>query len=199
MASKLKRAGLYLRVSTGAQTVENQRRELRAVARQRGWQIVGEYVDHGISGSKGRDQRPEFDRLCTDAAQGKLDLIGAWSIDRIGRSLRHLVEFVDDLRKQHVGLYLHQQAIDSTTAAGEAMFGMCAVFAQFERSIIVERVHAGLARARAQGKKLGRPTSVTARTERTIRDRLARGHGKLRIAREVGCGTSTVQRIARAA
>lgn len=190
-----KRIGLYMRVSTADQTVENQRRDLARVAEHRGWQIVGEYVDHGISGAKGRDRRPAFDQLVKDSGHGKLDIIAAWSIDRIGRSLAHLVEFMEELKQQGVGLYLHQQNVDSSTASGKAMLSMCGVFAEFERSIIVERINAGLARARAQGKKMGRPTTVTATTQQQIRDLAAKGMGKLKIGRVVGCGTATVQRV----
>ena len=196
--AKPKRVAFYLRVSTGSQTVENQRLELQRVADQRGWHVVEIYSDNGISGAKGREQRPAFDRLCRDAAAGKLDLIAAWSIDRIGRSLAHLVEFVDELRAENVGLYLHQQQVDTSTAAGRAFLQMAGVFAEFEREIIRERVHSGLARARAKGKRLGRPTTVTDATERRIRKMLAAGTGKLKIARTLGVGTSTVQRIAAA-
>jgi DNA invertase Pin-like site-specific DNA recombinase len=145
---KTKRVGIYLRVSTTGQTEE--------------------YVDHGISGSKGREDRPAFKQLGKDAAGGKIDMVAAWSIDRIGRSLQHLVEFMEELKQQGVGLYLHQQNVDSSTAAGKAMLSMCGVFAEFERSIIIERVKAGLARARAQGKTLGRP-KVDAATEARVR------------------------------
>src|SRR5215831_3087457 len=100
------RVGLYLRVSTADQTTDNQLLELERVARQRGWEIAGVYADQGISGAKGRDKRVEFDRLTRDAGSGKLDIVAAWSIDRIGRSLGHLVEFMDVLRGQNVGLYL---------------------------------------------------------------------------------------------
>ena len=196
--SKPKRVGYYLRVSTGSQTVENQRLDLQRVADQRGWEVVDIYSDNGISGAKGREQRPAFDRLCRDAAGGKLDLVAAWSIDRVGRSLVHLVEFVDELRQWNVGLYLHQQQVDTSTAAGRAFLQMAGVFAEFEREIIRERVHAGLARARAKGKKLGRPTTVTGTTEQRIRKLLAAGTGKLKIARELGIGVSTVQRVAAA-
>ena len=106
---KSKRVGIYLRVSTVDQTVENQRQDLLRVAEQRGWEIVEEYIDHGISGAKGRDKRPAFDRLAKAAAHGKLDMVAAWSIDRLGRSLSHVSTFVDELRQQKVGLYLHQQ------------------------------------------------------------------------------------------
>jgi DNA invertase Pin-like site-specific DNA recombinase len=194
---KAKRVGLYLRVSTTGQTVENQRQDLMRVAEQRGWHVVEEYIDHGISGSKGRDERPAFKKLTKDAAVGKLDMVAAWSIDRVGRSLQHLVEFMEELKTQGVGLYLHQQNVDSSTTAGKAMLSMCGVFAEFERSIIVERINAGLARAKAQGKELGRPR-VDGATERQIRSMLAKGTGKLKIARTLGVGVSTVQRVAAA-
>lgn len=189
-----KRVGLYLRVSTHEQTTANQRRELERVAEQRGWQIVDIYEDHAISGAKGRDKRPAFDRLCKDCARGKLDMVAAWSIDRLGRSLHHVVTFMADLSEQGCGLYLHQQQVDSSTAAGRAMLAMCGVFAEFERNMIVERVHAGLARARAQGKTLGRPR-VPSAIETRIRRLRAKGMGMQRIARELGCGVSTVQRV----
>lgn len=192
--NKKKRAAIYLRVSTPSQTTENQLRELRRVATQRGWQIVDVYEDRGVSGAKGRDARPAFDRLHRDAARGNVDVVMAWSIDRIGRSLQHVVEFMAELGQLQVGLYLHQQAVDSSTPAGKAMLSMCGVFAEFERGIIVERVRAGLARARAEGKRLGRPR-VDARTEVAIRQKRSEGCGILKIARELGVGVSVVQRI----
>ena len=194
---KTKRVGLYLRVSTAGQTVENQRQDLMRVAEQRGWHVVEEYIDHGISGAKGRDKRPAFDRMCTDAARGKLDVIAAWSIDRLGRSLHHVAAFMSEMLEQHVALYLHQQNVDGTTSAGKAMLGMAAVFAEFERATTIERINAGLARARAEGKQLGRPR-VDGKTETTIRKMLAKGTGKLKIARTLGVGVSTVQRVAAA-
>ena len=194
---KTKRVGLYLRVSTAGQTVENQRQDLLRVAEQRGWHVVEEYIDHGVSGSKGRDERPAFKKLTKDAAAGKLDMVAAWSIDRVGRSLQHLVEFIEELKQEGVGLYLHQQSVDSSTAAGKAMISMCGVFAEFERSIIVERINAGLARAKAQGKELGRPR-VDDAIEAQIRKMLKSGTGKLKIARTLKVGVSTVQRVAAA-
>jgi DNA invertase Pin-like site-specific DNA recombinase len=191
---KNKRAAVYLRVSTKEQTTENQRLELTRVAEQRGWQIVIIHEDHGISGSKGRDKRPAFDQLHKDAARGKIDVVMAWSIDRLGRSLHHVVAFMAELGELGVGLYLHQQAVDSSTPAGRAMLAMCGVFAEFEREMIRERVHAGLSRAKAQGKRLGRPR-VGPDVERAIKLRRSQGVGILKIARELGVGTSVVQRI----
>ena len=151
-----KRVGIYLRVSTDGQTTQNQRRELEAVAARSGWDVVAVYEDAGISGSNGRDKRPGFDRLLNDATARKINMIAAWSVDRLGRSLQHLVGFLNELQALNCNLYLHQQAIDTSTPSGRAMFQMCGVFAEFERSMIVERVNAGLARARANGVRLGR-------------------------------------------
>jgi len=138
----MKRAAIYARVSTrnGHQDPETQLLALRQVAERAGWQIAGEYVDHGISGAKGRDKRPEFDRLLKDATRRQFDLVMAWSVDRLGRSLQDLVAFLGDLHAQGVDLYLHIQGIDTTTPGGKALFQMMGVFAEFERAIIQERV-----------------------------------------------------------
>lgn len=155
--TKQKRAAIYLRVSTKGQTTENQLRELREVASNANWEIVEVYEDMAISGAKGRDQRPAFEKLHRDATGRKFDVVMAWSVDRLGRSLKSLLEFLEELKALNLDLYLHQQKIDTTTPAGRAMFGMLGVFADFERSMIQERVNAGLARAKAEGKTLGRP------------------------------------------
>ena len=152
----MKRVGIYLRVSTGDQTTENQRLELEAVAARSGWEVVGFYEDAGISGAKGRDQRPAFDRLIKDATARKINMIAAWSVDRLGRSLQDLVGFLNELQAVGCNLYLHQQALDTTTPSGRAMFQMCGVFAEFERCMIRDRVNSGLARAKANGVKMGR-------------------------------------------
>jgi DNA invertase Pin-like site-specific DNA recombinase len=191
---KAKRVGIYLRVSKGEQTTDNQRVDLERVAAQRGWQVTEWYVDHGVSGAKRREKRPQLDRLLKDAAYGKLDVVAAWSVDRLGRTMVATVCMLAQLQEQNVAVYLHQQQVDGTTAAGRAMLQMCCVFAEFERSLIVERIHAGLARARAQGKALGRPP-VAAAVEERIRQLRNTGMGKRRIARECGCGVSTVQRV----
>lgn len=195
----MKRVAIYTRVSTKDQKTENQERELRLVARRRGWKVVEVFCDRGISGAKGRDQRPDFDRLCKGATRGEFDVIAAWSVDRLGRSLPDLVAFLGELHTLRVDLYLHQQGIDTTTPAGKALYQMMGVFAEFERAITVERIHAGLARARAQGKQLGRPR-IAADLERRIRGALARGdRGVRKIAAEHGVGVGTVQRIQDAA
>jgi len=156
----MKRAVLYLRVSTLDQTTANQERELRDIASRMGWDIRKVYKDHGISGARGRDKRPAFDALCRDAAKRQFDVVMAWSVDRLGRSLQDLVGFLSELHALRIDLFLHQQGIDTTTPAGKAMFQMMGVFAEFERSIIQERVRAGLKRAVSEGQTLGRPPIV---------------------------------------
>lgn len=189
-----RKVAFYLRVSIGEQTTENQRRELAAVAERAGWNVVEVYEDAGISGAKGRDKRPAFDRLLKDATRRRFDLVAAWSVDRLGRSLQHLVHFLEEIHGAGVDLYLHQQGIDTTTPAGRAMFGMLGVFAEFERAMIRERVNAGLARARAKGTRLGRP-KAGADLEAAIRASLSGGMGVLKTAKTHGVGTAMVQRI----
>src|SRR5262250_1986010 len=154
-----KRVALYLRVSTkNGQTVDNQRQALtEAIGGRKGWVIVDEFADKGLSGAKGRDKRPEFDRLLKAIVRGKIDVVAAWSVDRLGRSLQDLVGFLGELNAVGCDLYLERQAVDTTTPAGRALFQMLGVFAEFERAIIQERIHAGIARARAKGTKSGKP------------------------------------------
>jgi DNA invertase Pin-like site-specific DNA recombinase len=194
----MKTAAIYARVSTNGQTTDNQVRELKKVARRHGWKIAAEYIDHGVSGAKGRDKRPALDKLLKAANRRDFSIIMAWSVDRLGRSLQHLVGFLDEIHAKGVDLYLHQQNIDTSTPSGKAMFQMAGVFAEFERSMIQERVRAGLERARDQGKVLGRP-KVSPRTESLIRQKRKQGMGILKIASEVGVGTSVVQRVLKAA
>lgn len=189
------RAALYLRVSTlNGQTTENQRLELEAVAGRNGWDVVETYEDAGISGAKGREMRPAFDRMLRAAVRREFDVIMAWSVDRLGRSLQDLVAFLSDIHAKGVELYLHQQGVDTTTPSGKAMFQMMGVFAEFERAMIRQRVLAGLKRARAKGKKLGRPT-ISPSKERAIRADLAAGLGFRKIMASHRVGTSVIQRI----
>lgn len=193
---KPKKVALYARVSTDGQSTDNQLRELRDVIARNGWSIVAEFVDHGVSGAKGRKDRPRFDALLHAVTRKEFDMVAAWSVDRLGRSLQDLVGFLGDLQSKKVDLYLHQQALDTSTPSGKAMFGMLGVFAEFERSIIQERVKAGLARARAKGMTLGRPRT-DAKVEEKIRELAAAGMGKQKIGRTLGIGTSVAQRVLR--
>jgi DNA invertase Pin-like site-specific DNA recombinase len=189
-----KRVALYARVSTDGQSVENQLSELEAVAVKEGWEVVERFVDKGISGSKGRDARPAFDALHKGIVRRQFDLVAAWSVDRLGRSLQDLVGFLNEIHSKHTNLYLHKQGIDTTTPAGKLLFQMLGVFAEFERSMIVERVKSGLNRAKAEGKRLGRPR-VGAVVEAKVLALRRKGDGIRKIARTLGIGNCTVQRI----
>ena len=189
-----KQVALYLRVSTDEQTLANQRRELTAAAERHGWQVVAEFSDAGISGSKGRDQRAGFDRLMQGIARREFDMVAAWSVDRLSRSLSHLVAFLGEIHGKGIDLYLHTQGLDTSTPTGKAMFQLLGVFAELERSIITERINAGIARAKAAGKHCGRPR-VSTPVENRIRELLRAGLGIITTARKVGVGTGTVQRV----
>lgn len=193
-----KRVAIYARVSTDGQTVENQLRDLRAVADRLGWTVVAVYNDEGVSGAKGRDQRPGFDRMLKGVARREFDLIAAWSVDRLGRSLQHLVGFLTEINARGIDLYLHTQGLDTSTPAGRALYGVLSVFSEFERAILIDRVKAGIGRARAQGKHCGRPPLDPAKAE-SIRRLLASGHSMAKVAKTVGVGVGTVHRIAQAA
>jgi DNA invertase Pin-like site-specific DNA recombinase len=191
-----KRAAVYIRVSTDGQTTENQRRELQEVASRSGWKVIQVYEDAGISGTKGRDKRPAFDRLCKDATRRKFDVIMAWSVDRLGRSLQDLVVFLNELRGIGVDLFLHKQGMNTTTPAGRMLFQMCGVFAEFEHAMIRERVMSGLERAKSEGKTLGRP-KVSPKVEHAIRKARLNDPsvGMIKLAKRLGVGVSVVQRV----
>lgn len=153
------RAALYSRVSTTLQEPENQLQELRRYVSARGWTAV-EYVDHGVSGAK--DRRPALDRMVTDAKRRKVDVVVCWRLDRLGRNLRHLITLLDELQSVGVPFVSLAEGIDCTTPAGKLQMHILAAIAEFERERIRERVLAGLRRARAQGKRLGRPRKRSA-------------------------------------
>ena len=210
MSAKTKRAALYTRVSTDRQTVENQISELRQVAERRGWEVVEIYRDAGISGAKGRHQRPGLDAMLNDAGRRRFDVVMAWAIDRLGRSLIDLLGTIQHLEAVGVDLYLEQQHLDTTTPAGKLLFQITGAFGEFERSMIRQRVKAGLAPIKAKiargekftskagivRRKLGRPGAEADKMERA-RQELARGTGIGKTARLVGLGTGTVHRLKR--
>lgn len=191
----MKQVVIYGRVSTDKQTVSNQLNDLREVANRSGWEVIDEYLDVGISGSKGRDKRPEFDRLLKDANRKKFDGILVWSIDRLGRSLQHLVSFLNDVQVKDIDLYIHQQGIDTGTMTGKMMFQMCGVFAEFERNIIRERVKSGLDRAKKEGKTLGRPTNVSGNTKATVIELRDTGMSMNKICKTLSIGSGTLYRL----
>lgn len=188
-----KRVALYTRISTsdGQQTVENQLRDLRLAGERLGWDIVATFADQGISGAKGRDQRPGLDAMLKGIARKEFDMVASWSICRLGRSLQHLVSILGDLDARSVDLYLHVQAIDTSTPSGRAMFGMMGVFAEFERAMISERVKSGLARSTKKG---GRPR-LDIDKQRHIERLLSGGLSINKTAKKLRVGVGTVHRI----
>jgi len=186
----MKRAVLYLRVSKHEQTIENQRIELERVAKAKGWKVIATFKDEGVSGAFGREVRAQYDLMLKQGVQAKFDVILAWDVSRLSRSLVDLVTTLDELHACGIDLYLHQQAIDTTTPAGKAMFQMCGVFAEFERGILSERVKAGLNRARAEGRVLGRPMKVV-NIKKMLEDR-ANGKSIRKIATEHGLSVGKV-------
>jgi len=146
----MKRAVIYLRVSTTDQHTSNQEDELRQAAERAGWEVVKVYKDHGISRAKGRDKRPAFDALHRDGAKRQFDVVMAWNVDRLGRSLQDLVGFLSELHALKVDLFLHQQGLDTTTPAGKAMFQMLGVFADYADTAIMRSPTSDAERAVAQ-------------------------------------------------
>lgn len=186
-----KRIAIYTRVSQDSQTTENQRRELIAVAERNGWEITAEFTDHGISGSTGREKRPGYDALMKAVARREIDMVASWAVDRLGRSLQNLVGFLTEINAKGVDLYLHQQALDTSTPSGRAMFGMLSVFADFEREMIISRIKAGLARST---KRSGRPPLDPQKVER-IKRSLSRGVSINATAKQLRVGVATVHRL----
>ena len=157
------RTAVYVRVSTvNGQSPEMQLTELREYVSRRGWEISREYVDHGVSGSK--ESRPELNRLMADAHTRKFDVVLCWKVDRFGRSLKHLVNALADLDAYGVAFVSLRDNLDLSTPSGRLMFQIIGAMAEFERSLIQERVRAGLQNARAHGKQLGRPRRIVNRT-----------------------------------
>lgn len=188
------RVALYLRVSTSDQHAANQERELRAMADRAGWNIVAVYRDDGISGSKGRDRRPQFDALCKAATRREFDMVASWAVDRLSRSVQDLSTFMNDMRSLGIDVFLMKQGVDTSTPSGRLVANVFASIGEWEREMIIDRVKSGMARAKAQGKRLGKPAVPQAKVE-AVKAELARGTGVVKTGRLCGVGTYTVQRI----
>ena len=184
------RVALYARCSTADQRIDLQLSGLRTLARQREWQVVGEYIDHGYSGAK--TKRPKLDLMLSEVNRGKVDLIAVWKLDRLGRSTRHLLNLLEELRVRNVGLVSVQENLDTSSPTGRFFFGVIALLGEVERDWLRERTVAGLAAARARGVRLGRrPVEVD--IERALQLR-AQGLSIRLVARALGVGATTVHR-----
>ena len=186
------RTALYCRVSTTEQTTDNQVLELQKVAQKMNWTVTETFTDV-ISGAKSK--RPGSDALMKAESRNEVDVVMCWDVSRLGRSLPHLVALLEEFHAKGIDLYLHVQGVDTTTPSGKAMYGMMSVFAQFERSLIQERVKAGLERAKAQGKRLGRPPVPPIQRQKIKRLR-DEGLSYRKIAKRTGLSVCTVHRLA---
>ena len=189
------KAVIYSRVSTNDQTVDNQLKILREVAEKKGLEVVQEISDEGISGAKGRDEREGFNELIKGSIQKEWDIILVWDVSRLGRSLQHLVSFLDDIHSAKCDLYIHQSGLDTSTASGKMMFQMIGVFSEFERSMIRERVIAGQQRAKAEGKHIGRKTNMNEGTLNAVKHLRENNVPIKRIAKNLKIGVGTVYKI----
>ena len=188
------RAAIYSRVSTDKQTTANQIERLREVAKVNEWPIVHEYQDQGISGSKGREQRPGLDAALKGAERHSYDVLMVWSLDRLGRSSIDVLKSAEVLRKTGRALFLDRERIDTSTDAGRCFFAIMAAIAELDRQQIIARVNAGLDRARKAGKRLGRP-EIDQDTAAKVIELLQTGAGINKVARLAGCANGTVSRI----
>ena len=187
----MKKVCFYVRVSTDKQTTENQINALREVAERSRYEIVKIYSDSGISGSKGREDRPGLQEMMKDAISHKFEIVMCWSIDRLGRSVTHLIEIMNELNELKIDMFFAQQSIDTQTSSGKMIFGIFSSLASFEREMIRERVMAGLDRARKNGVKLGRPSSVNIGIKNAVLILKDKGVGVREICRKLGIGCTT--------
>src|SRR6266849_1312938 len=190
----INRVAIYARVSTTnhGQDVSMQTRELRDYCERRGWAVAGEYVDAGISGAK--DRRPELDRLMADAHKRRFDAVAVWKFDRFARSVSHLLRALDTFRVLGIEFVSLSESLDTATPAGRMVFTVLGAVAELERSLIAERVRAGLRNAKAKGRKLGRPQSIL--DSRIIATLRGQGLGWRAVAKQLGVGVGTLYRMA---
>lgn len=194
MSTKPVRVGVYARVSTMDQTPETQLIDLRRYCAERGWSIVEEFVDHGVSGTK--EKRPALDRLMDAVQKRKLDTVLVWRFDRFARSVKHLVLTLEELRALGVAFVSFQENVDTGSPLGQAIFTIIAAMAELERNIIVERVRAGLRRARAQGVRLGRPALTV--DSSALEAGIQEGLSVRQLAAKLGISKSSAARAIRA-
>ncbi len=191
-----KKAVIYSRVSTTkGQTVDNQLNVLRRVAEKKGLEVVREISDEGVSGAKGRDLRKGFDELITGSIKREWDIVLCFDVSRLGRSLKHLVSFLEDIQSAKCDLYIHNSGIDTSTSSGKMLFGMLSVFSEFEREMIRERVIAGQQRAKSEGKHIGRKTNVTDGVITAVYQLRQNNVPIKRIAKDLQIGVGTVYKI----
>ena len=190
----MKKVGCYYRVSTKNQTVLNQKLELESLAERMGYEIVAEYKDEGISGAKNRDERPSLNEMMKDAVRGKFEMILCYDLSRLGRNLEELIRIMNEMNSLNINLFFYREAINTDSSSGKLMFSMFGVLAEWERSLISERIVSGQNRARTQGKKIGRPSTFNEGLMQAVRKMREKGMGIVSISRTLGIGVSSVYR-----
>ena len=188
------KVAIYVRVSTQHQTTENQLVELHEVCDRNDWEIVEEY-NETISGTKGINERTELNRLLIDAGRKKFDKVVVWSVDRVGRSMKHLVTVLSQLKDLGCDIYSYKQAIDTSTTMGSSFFHMVGIFAELENNMRAERQKIGIRRALENGAKFGRKTKLDEATISTISDMRKQGQSIRKIAKQVNLGIATVHKV----
>ena len=191
----MKRVAIYARVSTDKQQTSNQVLVLKEIAERSGYNIIQIYEDKGISGSKGREDRPALNQMMKDATRRKFDMVMCWSIDRLGRSISHLIEIMNELNGLKIDMFFSQQSIDTTQSSGRMLFSIMGAIGEFEKSLIKERVLAGLDRARKNGTKLGRPSNMTDGLKSAILILKDKGLGVRETCRKLGIGCATYYKV----
>jgi DNA invertase Pin-like site-specific DNA recombinase len=191
----MKRIAIYARVSTDKQQTSNQVLVLKEIAERSGYNIIQIYEDKGISGSKGREDRPALNQMMKDATHRKFDMVMCWSIDRLGRSISHLIEIMNELNGLKIDMFFSQQSIDTTQSSGRMLFSIMGAIGEFEKSLITERVLAGLDRARKNGTKLGRPSNMTDGLKSAILILKDKGLGVRETCRKLGIGCATYYKV----
>lgn len=190
----MKKVGCYYRVSTKNQTILNQKLELESLAERMGYEIVAEYKDEGISGAKNRDERPSLNAMMKDAVRGKFEMILCYDLSRLGRNLEELIRIMNEMNSLNINLFFYREAINTDSSSGKLMFSMFGVLAEWERSLISERIVSGQNRARTQGKKIGRPSTFNEGLMQAVRKMREKGMGIVAISRTLGIGVSSVYR-----
>ncbi len=190
-----KTVGIYCRVSSSGQCADLQIEQLRTVGQRNNWVIVDEYVDLSISGVKGRDERPQYDRLCRDIARRRFDLVAAFDASRISRSVKDLCIFIEEIKEKSVDLFLFTQGIDTSTVYGSALLQMIGIFNSLEREMIKERTELGRQRAKRNGVRFGRPTNVGSGTKEAIKALRDQGWSIRKVAKELSIGVGTIYKL----
>lgn len=191
----MKKTAIYVRVSTSKQDTTNQLIELRELAKRLNLEIVQEYTDNGISGSKGREERPGLDLLLIHAGQRKFEQVLIFDITRLGRSLQNCIETLNYLNSLNIDILIQKQGIDTSTSVGRLTFSLMASLGEYEKNLMRERIVLGINRAKSQGKKLGRPSNMNDGMKNAIKILREKGMGIVAISRQLNCGIGTIYKV----